>query len=73
MMTLEEAQAELQRHNFDTFVDHPPSVAQGGKGHVVPGCPACSLRLQTLNQFMRHLAEDVLPVIFGERTPGEEG
>jgi len=34
-------QAEIRRHTFDTFVDQPPSIAQGGKGVVVPGCPAC--------------------------------
>ena len=55
------AQAELQRHSFDTFVDDPPSVAQGGRGVVVPGCPQCKKRLQTMNQFMEHLAKDVLP------------
>jgi len=25
-------QAEIQRHEFSTFVDEPQSVAQGGKG-----------------------------------------
>lgn len=70
-MTLEQAQTELQRHTFDTFMDHPPNLT-GAKGIVVPGCPTCSLRLQTMNQFMRHLADDVLPVIFGEREPGDE-
>jgi hypothetical protein len=33
-------QVEIRRHGFDTFVDEPPSVAQGGRGVVVPGCPA---------------------------------
>jgi len=23
------------------FVDEPPSIAQGGRGVVVPGCPTC--------------------------------
>jgi hypothetical protein len=72
MMSLEEAAQELSRHTFDTFVDHPPLLAKGGKGIVVPGCPACSLRLQTIDQFMRHLADDVLPVSYGEREPGDE-
>jgi hypothetical protein len=56
-------QHELQRHSFDTFVDHPPSIAQGGRGVVVPGCPACKKRFQTSNQFMEHLTADVLPQI----------
>jgi hypothetical protein len=72
-MTLREAQAELSRHTFDTFVDEPPSMAQGGKGVVVPGCPACSKRFQTMDQFMWHLTEDVLPEIFRMREVGEEG
>lgn len=72
-MNLKEAQAELQRHTFDFFVDNPPSIAEGGKGVVTPGCPACRKRLQTVNQFVSHLAEDVLPVFLSEREPGEEG
>lgn len=46
-MNLKEAQAELQRHGFDTFVDEPPSIAEGGNGIVTPGCPACRKKLQT--------------------------
>jgi len=34
--------AEIHRHDFGTFVDEPPSVAQGGKGVIVPG-PAVRL------------------------------
>jgi hypothetical protein len=30
---------ELQQHDFSNFVDEPPSVAQGGRGVVVTGCP----------------------------------
>jgi hypothetical protein len=57
------AKAELMRHEWDTFVDEPPSVAQGGKGVVVAGCPRCKMRLNTTDQFLRHLANDVLPPI----------
>jgi hypothetical protein len=35
---LQAAQNELKRHNWDTFVENPPSIAQEGKGVVVPGC-----------------------------------
>lgn len=58
---LQALQIEIRRHSFDTFIDEPPSVAQGGKGCVVPGCPACRKRLFTMQNFMDHLAEDVLP------------
>ena len=30
-------QEELEKHHWDTFVDDPPSIAQGGKGVVVAG------------------------------------
>ena len=40
-------QVEIRRHGFDTFVDEPPSVAQGGRGVVVPGCPTCRKRFET--------------------------
>jgi hypothetical protein len=37
---LSEIQAEIYRHDFNTFVDEPPSVAQGGRGVVVLGASA---------------------------------
>jgi hypothetical protein len=43
------------------FVDEPPSVAQGGRGVVVSGCPACRERINTMPQFLDHIADDVLP------------
>ncbi len=60
---LEHAQAELRKHGWDTFVDDPPSMANGGKGVVTPGCPACRKRLYRVNQFLEHIAVDVLPGI----------
>jgi hypothetical protein len=33
---------EIHRHDFSRFVDEPPSIAQGGRGVVVAGCPALS-------------------------------
>ncbi len=56
-------QQEIRRHDFSTFIDVPPSIAQGGRGVCVPGCPACRKRIQTMNQFIEHLAVDVLPKI----------
>jgi hypothetical protein len=52
---------EIYRHDFSTFVDEPPLSSQGGKGVVVAGCPACRKRLQSMNEFLDHLAKDVMP------------
>jgi hypothetical protein len=41
----------------------PPSVAQGGRGVVVPGCPTCRKRFGTMPQFLDHLTDDVLPAL----------
>jgi hypothetical protein len=56
-------QQEIRRHDFSYFVDQPPSVAQGGKGVVVPDCPTCQKRINTINQFLDHLAEDAMPAL----------
>ena len=56
-------QKEIYRHDFSYFVDEPPSVAQGGKGVVVAGCPACLKRVNTMQQFLDYLAKDVLPAL----------
>jgi hypothetical protein len=58
---LKALQTEIRRHTFDYFVENPPAMADGGKGVVVPGCPACRKRINTMPQFMDHLADDVLP------------
>jgi hypothetical protein len=54
---------ELHRHDFSHFVDEPPSIAQGGKGVVVSGCPACKKKFGTMPQFLDHLTDDVLPAV----------
>jgi hypothetical protein len=59
----EAAKAELMRHGLDTFISDGVSVALGGSGVVVTGCPYCRKRFQTVNQLMYHLADDVLPTI----------
>jgi len=61
-------QVEIRRHNFDTFVDNPPSVAQGGKGVVVPGCTICRKRFHTSSQFLDHIADDVVPTLLDKLT-----
>jgi len=52
---------EKLRHRV---VEDPPSFDEGGKGRVVPGCAYCRKVLRTGNQYLSHLAEDVLPQIF---------
>jgi hypothetical protein len=56
-----ELRSELHRHDFSTFVDEPPSIAQGGNGVVVTGCPRCRKKFGTMPQFLDHLTDDVLP------------
>jgi len=56
-------QKEIHRHDLSYFVDEPPSVAQGGKGVVVSGCPACRKRISTMTQFLDHLTNDVMPAL----------
>ena len=60
---LREAQAELQRHVWGTYIDKGVSIALGGDGIITPGCEACRKRINTNSQYLRHLAEDVLPDI----------
>jgi hypothetical protein len=69
---LKAAQRELEQHDFSTFTQYVPASEHGV---TVPGCPRCGLRLQTIAQFVRHLADDVLPNIVdmavrGGRVPG---
>ena len=63
-------QTEIHRHTFDYYVENPPSMAEGGKGVVVPGCPACRKRINTMAQFLDHLSQDVLPGLVDRQFPG---
>ena len=60
---LQEAKAELERHVWVAFVEGKATVALGGTGVVVSGCEACRERFGTNSQYLRHLADDVLPAI----------
>ena len=60
---LREAKAELERHVWGTFVDGKATVALDGMGAVVSGCEACRKRFGTNSQYLRHLSDDVLPLI----------
>jgi hypothetical protein len=53
--------SEIQRYNLSTFIDAPPSIAQGGRGVVVTGCPMCRKQFGTIAQFVDHLTNDILP------------
>ena len=48
-------QLQLRKHTLSTFTDD--------HGMTVPGCPACRKRLHTVNQFVEHLAVDVIPAL----------
>ena len=63
---LAEAKAELERHVWGMFVEGKATVALGGTGVVVSGCEACRKRFGTNSRYLRHLADDVLPVILGK-------
>jgi hypothetical protein len=71
-------QQEIRKHIWDTFVEDPPLVRQGGHGVVVPGCPSCRKRLNTIGQFLDHISNDVLPGVIesavspSKREPGDE-
>jgi len=54
-------QQELRKHHFDTFVDEPPSVADGGHGIIAPGCTLCRKRINTTTAFLAHLVLEILP------------
>ena len=54
-------QKEILRHDFGTFVNNPPSVAQGGRGVVVPGRTTCNKRANTTTQFLEPIANDDIP------------
>jgi len=64
--------AERGRHNFDTYVDDPPSIAQGGRGVVVAGCSICKVRLSTVSQFVDHLTKAVVLAVHEAAREPEE-
>jgi hypothetical protein len=63
-------QREIQRHDLSYFVSDPPSVAQGGRGVVVAGCPTCRKRINTISQFLDHIANDALPPLIERLSAG---
>jgi len=51
---LRELQNEIQRHNLDTFMNPQHKI-------VETGCSTCQKHFGTIEQFKRHLTDDVLP------------
>jgi hypothetical protein len=69
---LQALQKEIRRHDFSTFVDELPSMAEGGKGIVVTGCPACRKVFGTMPRFIDHITEDVLPTLLDRLSRSSE-
>jgi hypothetical protein len=67
---LQAAQEELMKHHWDTFCTQPLSIAEGGKGVIVSGCVAGRKLLCANNQYLSHLALDVLPQSLTALSPG---
>ena len=55
--------AEFAKHKWDTFVDEPPSMTQGGRGVVCPDARFARCGCKTLSQFTGHLAEKVCEAV----------
>jgi hypothetical protein len=64
-------QKEILRHDFSTYVENPPAIAQGGKGVVVPSCSVCRKRANTVNDFLEHIAYDAIPPIIEGLSQGK--
>ncbi len=62
-LLLSAIQKEIHRHDLSYLADEPPSVAHGGKGVVVSGCPACKKRINTMTRFLDHLSNDTMPAL----------
>jgi hypothetical protein len=63
-------QKEIHRHDLSYFVVDPRSVAQGGSGVVVAGCPTCRKRINTISHFLDHLAKDAMPALIERLSVG---
>jgi hypothetical protein len=47
-------QTEIQKHSLSTFMNGEHKI-------VETGCPACQKHFGTVEQFKRHITDDVLP------------
>jgi hypothetical protein len=60
---LKTIQDEIQRHNHSTFMSKEHKIVQ-------TGCSACQKHFGTVEQFKRHLSEDVLPPLLDQLSTG---
>lgn len=51
-------QTEIQKHSLSTFMSGEHKIV-----HTV--CPACEKHFGTVEQFTRHITQDVLPPLLG--------
>ena len=56
-------QNEIQKHNLSTFMSEKDKV-------VLTGCSTCRKHFGTVEQFKRHLSEDVLPPLSDRLSAG---
>jgi hypothetical protein len=60
---LQYADLLAKRRSLSPSATQPSQGTQGGRGVVVPGCPTSKKRINTMNQFLHHLAEDAMPAL----------
>jgi len=59
-------QNEISRHDLDTF------TVRADNGNIVtPGCPQCRKTLYTVNNFIDHINNDVLPPLLDRLSKSE--
>jgi hypothetical protein len=58
-------QTEIQKHNLSTFTDAQDKV-------VITGCSFCRKHFGTVEQFKRHITEDVLPPLLDKLSVGNQ-
>ena len=66
-------ESEIRRHSFDYFAENPAAMADAEHGVVVPGCLTCRKRINTMAQFLDHLADDVLPDLINKLSSAGSG
>ena len=62
---LKAIQDEIQKHNLSTFMHEQHRV-------VMTGCSFCHKHFGTVEQFKRHLSEDVLPPLLDKLSVGAQ-
>jgi hypothetical protein len=58
-------QFEIQKHNLSTFMDENDRI-------VITGCTFCRKHFGTVEQFKRHITDDVLPPLL-DRLSSDNG